>query len=96
MEKLKLWFLRKFRGIDTSPREFEIWMHHQIGKQLQGGQVFYAIAVRGRPGIPTIGEDWKLYAEFDDAESKRKRLQSGNPNITLELRIVRNFYSEVK
>ncbi len=95
MNKLKLWWW-KLRGIDTSPDHFNAWFENMLGRKLQGGQVFYAIAVKGRPGIPTIGPDWKLYAEYDKAEKKRKRLQEASPQLTLELRIVRNFYSEVK
>lgn len=95
MNKLRLWW-SKIRGIDTTPDNFNAWFENMLGRKLHGGQVFYAIAVKGRPGIPTIGEDWKLYANYEKAEKKRKRLQGGNPKVTLELRIVRNFYSEVK
>lgn len=96
MNRLRFWFLRKFRGVDTSPHQFKVWFEEMLGRRLQGGDVYYALAVKGRPGIPTIGKDWKLYKSYDDAEDKRNRLQSANPGITLELRIVRNFYSEVK
>lgn len=96
MNKLKLWFLRKFRRIDTSPEQFEIWFERMLGRQLQGGEVYYAIAVKDQAEIPKIGNQWRLFQDFDEADNERKRLQSGNPRITLELRIVRNFYSGVK
>lgn len=96
MNKIRFWFLCKFRKIDTSPLQFKMWFEEMLGRQLQGGDVYYAIAVEGRPGIPTVGKDWKLYKEYTEAERKRNLLQRGNPGITLELRIVRNFYSEVK
>lgn len=95
MNRLKRWWC-KLRGIDTTPDEFNAWLENMLGRKLRGGYVFYAIAVKGQPGIPTIGRDWKLYANIHDAEKKRKRLQTASPQLTLELRIVRNFYSEVK
>lgn len=95
IKKLKLWFLRKFRGVDTTAAEFDVWFEKMLGRQLQGGHVYYAIAIQGHPGIPKIGNNWKLYGELKDAEKKRKRLQESSPHLTLELRVVRNYYSEV-
>lgn len=96
MNKLRLWFFKHFLCADTVDEEFNIWFNGMLGRELQDSGVFYAIAVKGRPGIPTIGHDWALYSKYEDAEYKKDILQSIQPQLKLEIRVVRNFYSEVK
>lgn len=96
MNKLRLWFFKHFLCADTVHQEFEIWFERMLGRGLQSSGVFYAIAVQGQEGIPKIQGDWKVYADIKKAERKMKGLQESNPKHILELRVVRNFYSEVK
>lgn len=96
MTKLKLWFLREFRGIDTSPKEFDMWFRRKLGEQLKSSGVYYALCYVGGPGVPTIGEDFKVFGELKEAQSEKERLQSGIRGATLEIRVIRVFYSEVK
>lgn len=79
--------------IDTTPEQFNTWLEHHIGKNLQGGNSYYAIGIVGENFIPEIGKDFILYGDFQKADERRRSLQRQNPSIKLELRHVRAYYS---
>lgn len=93
MNKLKQWFQRKIRGIDTSPKEFNIWFQRKLGQQLQGGKVYYGIRRAGADSLVIINDKFQLYKELENAERKVNRLTQEYPGINLEVAIVRVFYS---
>lgn len=93
INKLKTWFTR-FKPVDTTPEQFEIWFRKKLGERLQGGDSYFAICIKGRPHVPRIGKDFKVYDDVNKAQKEMKRLQEGCEYV-LELRVVRVYYSVV-
>lgn len=93
---LNIWHRMRGDKVDTTPDQFDSWLRNKLGEGLQGGDYYVTIGIVGQSSVPKIGEDFKLYGNVEKAEKKRKRLQRENPNIRLELLIVKNFYSVVR
>lgn len=96
IEKLKLWLKREFLGVDTSPEQFDIWFRRKLGETLTSSGVYYAICRAGKPGVPMIGTEFRVFSDIKEAQSQREQLQRVNRHDTFDLRVIRVFYSEVK
>lgn len=89
----KLWQKIIPRRIDKTAANFDSWFRQKLGEQLQGGEVYYCLGIVGQNNVPKIGAEFRVFGELKEAENLRKTLQSQNPSITLEIKLVRVFYS---
>lgn len=93
----KLWGMEGYKEIeDTTPKEFEKWVSKQVSRGLmEGDGIKYTLAIRGQNNIPTIGKDFYLFGDYNEADDKRRRLQVGNSNKTLDVVKVRVYFKRV-
>lgn len=93
-EKLILLWRKVFpEPVDTSPEHFDAWFQNKLGQELKGGDVYFAIRQKGSTRLPTLNKKFQVFKELENAERMRKELQRDNPDVTLEVVIVRVFYS---
>lgn len=89
----KLW--RRFfpEPIDTTPQHFNEWFQCKIGQGLKGGDVYFGIKEVTGKRLPDLNRKFQLFTELENAERLRKSLERDNPGVTLEVVVVRVFYS---
>lgn len=93
-EKLKGWWLKLFPvPIDTTSEHFDAWFQNKIGQRLRGGDVYYAVRVKGSNTLPVINKKFQVFSDLDNAQRKKKALTRDNPRLNLEIVVVRTFYS---
>lgn len=93
-EKLiKLWRKVFPAPIDTNPDHFNAWFQQKLGQKLRGGDVYYAIKIKGSNTLPVINKKFQVFSELDNAQRKKKSLTRDNPGVNLEIVVVRTFYS---
>lgn len=97
-EKLKVWAEKQFcrwfpKPVDTTPDHFNAWFQRKLGQKLRGGDVYYAVKVKGSNTLPVINKKFQVFSDLENAQRKRKALTRDNPGINLEIVVVRTFYS---
>ena len=79
--------------IDTTSDHFNAWFQNKLGQRLRGGDVYYAIKMKGSDTLPVINKKFQVFSDLENAQRKKKALTRDNPGINLEIVIVRTFYS---
>lgn len=79
--------------IDMTPDHFNAWFQHMIGQNLRGGDVYYAVKIKGKKTLPVINKKFQVFSELDNAQRQKKSLTRDNPHLNLEVVVVRTFYS---
>lgn len=79
--------------IDTTSEHFAAWFQHKLGQKLRGGDVYYAIKIKGSDTLPVINKKFQVFSDLENAQRKKKSLTRDNPKINLEIVVVRTFYS---
>lgn len=100
-EAIKGWFVKQYRKlfpkpIDTSPDQFNEWFAKKIGCKLRGGEVYYAVCIVGKPNVPKQSGKFEVYSDYETAKRMKKELQWQNKDVTLEIRKVRIYHSNVE
>lgn len=79
--------------IDTNPDHFNAWFQHKLGQQLKGGDVYYAVKIKGCDTLPDINKKFQVFCDLENAQRKKNSLTRDNPGLKLEIVIIRAFYS---
>lgn len=90
---MALWRKLVPEPVDTSPAQFDAWFQNKLGQELKGGDVYFGIKQTIGKRLPNLNKKFQVFKELENAERMRKELQRDNPDVTLEIVVVRVFYS---